>query len=93
LSAAAQPTNPTFNTLSQTPGHQEGDSDDQQHPPFVLDARVAAGACLSGLVSCAVDVGGVAWGSLHVGIYFLVVGFGLVSWRGGRLACWHVLLA
>jgi hypothetical protein len=76
-------------------GDQEGD--DRRHPLFQLDLRVAAGACLSALVSCAVDVGGVVWGGLHVGIYFLVVGFDLVRARvrrsgwAGREPAWFLL--
>lgn len=58
-------------------GDQEGD--DQQHPPFVIDWRVVAGTVLAFLVSCAVDVGGLAGGGLLVPIFYQVVGLGLVS--------------
>lgn len=58
-------------------GDQEGD--DQHHPPFVVDWRVLVGTVLAFIVSCAVDVGGLAGGGLLVPIFYQVVGFGLVS--------------
>lgn len=66
-------------------GDQEGD--DQQHPPFLIDWRVVAGTALAFLVSCAVDVGGLAGGGLLVPIFYQTVGFGLVS---DTKACAHV---
>lgn len=65
-------------------GPQEGD--DQHHPPFVISWRVVLGMVLSFLVSCASDVGGSASGGLHVVVFYVVVGFGLVSF-GARCFC------
>lgn len=58
-------------------GDQEGD--DQHHPAFVIDWKLLLGTLLAFLVSCAVDVGGLAGGGLLVPIFYQVVGFGLVS--------------
>lgn len=60
-------------------GEQEGD--DQHHPPFVIDWRVVLGTILAFLVSCAVDVGGLAGGGLLVPVIYQVVGLGLVSYQ------------
>lgn len=58
-------------------GEQEGD--DKHHPPFIINYRVLLGTVLAFLVSCAVDVGGLAGGGLLVPVFYQVVGFGLVS--------------
>jgi hypothetical protein len=58
-------------------GDQEGD--DQHHPPFVVDVKLRLGTLWAFLVSCAVDVGGLAGGGLLVPIFYQVVGVGLVS--------------
>jgi len=57
----------------------EQESDDQHHPPFIIDWKVVIGTTLAFLVSCAVDVGGLAGGGLLVPVFYQVVGFGLVS--------------
>lgn len=70
----------------------EQESDDQHHPPFIIDWRVVMGTILAFLVSCAVDVGGLAGGGLLVPIFYQVVGFGLVS-SGQAVWLYHGLTA
>lgn len=82
LLAALLPPATTTNTPQENfdfffEGDQEGD--DRQHPPFVVDWRVMLGTVLAFLISCAVDVGGLAGGALLVPVFYQVVGFGLVS--------------